>query len=247
MDAATYLDDLETEGSRLGTAARSAGIDAAVPACPGWRVADLLVHTAKVFRHKTHVLERRLLERPAGGDWNVDDPAPSAAADFYDAELAALLAALRGADPVERVWTFVPDDQTVGFWCRRMAQEAVVHRVDAEAAGGSPGPVRPELAVDGIDEALDVFLAPRLAAGALDGPPATVHLHATDAVGEWLVHLAPDELRVERSHAKGDAAARGTASDLLLWLWGRVPLDDLEVFGDVAALTRLRVAAATVT
>jgi MDMPI C-terminal domain len=30
----------------------------------------------------------------------------------------------------------------------------------------------------------------------------------------------------------GDAAVRGTAADLHLWLWGRVPLDNLEVFGD---------------
>ena len=41
-------------------------------------------------------------------------------------------------------------------------------------------------------------------------------------------------------HAKGDVAARGTASDLLLFLWGRVPADTLEVFGDADLLARFR-------
>ena len=247
MDTAAHLDALRTDGALLAAAARRAGVEAVVPACPGWQVSDLLVHTAKVFRHKTHVLAHRLTERPSGSDWNVDDPAPVEAPAFFDAELEALLAALGAADPAQRVWTFAPDDQTVAFWYRRMAHEAAVHRVDAQAAGGPPGTVPPELAVDGLDEALDLFLAARLGAGTLDGPEATVHLHATDAEGEWLVHLGPDGLDVERGHAKGDAAGRGTASDLLLWLWGRVPLDRLEVFGDADALARLRAAAATVT
>jgi hypothetical protein len=45
---------------------------------------------------------------------------------------------------------------------------------------------------------------------------------------------------VTREHAKGDVAARGTASSLLLFLYGRVPADDLEVFGDAALLARWR-------
>ena len=247
VEPGAYLDHLAEDGARLVAAARSAGMGAPVPTCPGWQVADLLVHTARVFRHKTYVLEHRLQERPVGGGWQVDDPAPADAPDFFDAELRALLGALRHADPAEPVWTFVPTDRPVGFWCRRMAHEAAIHRVDAEAAAGVQGPVRPELAVDGIDEVLDLFLAPRVSPAALGDPAATVHLHATDVPGEWLVRLGPDGLRVERGHAKGDAAVRGSASELLLWLWGRLPLDALEVFGEERAATRLRAAAATVT
>ena len=44
---------------------------------------------------------------------------------------------------------------------------------------------------------------------------------------------------VEHGHAKCDAAVRGTAADLHLWLWGRVPPDRLEVFGDPAIAERL--------
>jgi hypothetical protein len=45
---------------------------------------------------------------------------------------------------------------------------------------------------------------------------------------------------VTREHAKGDVAARGSASDLLRFLWGRAAADQLEVFGDGEALARFR-------
>jgi hypothetical protein len=49
-----------------------------------------------------------------------------------------------------------------------------------------------------------------------------------------------DDLVVTREHAKGDVAARGSASDLLRFLWGRAGADRLEVFGDDATLARFR-------
>ena len=41
-----------------------------------------------------------------------------------------------------------------------------------------------------------------------------------------------DGFAVAREHAKGDCAIRGTASDILLALWRRVPLSELDVAGD---------------
>ena len=67
----------------------------------------------------------------------------------------------------------------------------------------------------------------------------SVHLHATDTDGEWLVIEAGDRLAFTRGHAKADAAARGTASDLLLLLWRRRGPGDVEVHGDAAVLDRL--------
>ena len=39
-------------------------------------------------------------------------------------------------------------------------------------------------------------------------------------------------------HAKGDVAVRGTASDLLLFVWGRLPGESLEVLGDASLIER---------
>jgi predicted lipid carrier protein YhbT len=121
-----------------------------------------------------------------------------------------------------------------------MAHETTVHRVDAEQAVGRPvAPVPPGLAVDGIDEIFSVFVA-ALGQGRSPGDGRTVHLHATDAEGEWLIRFDRGAVTVEPGHAKGDAAVRAPAGDLLLWLWGRVPLDGLPVFGDPAAALALR-------
>ena len=52
-----------------------------------------------------------------------------------------------------------------------------------------------------------------------------MHVHSTDADGEWLVDF-DNGLAVTREHAKGDVAVRGPASDLMLVLYGRVPARD---------------------
>ena len=90
-----------------------------------------------------------------------------------------------------------------------------------------------------IDEILTIFV-PALGADRSPGDGRTVHLHSTDAEGEWLIRFDPDRIDVATGHAKGDAAVRGPAADLLLWLWGRRPLEGLEVFGDPGAADALR-------
>jgi uncharacterized protein (TIGR03083 family) len=120
-----------------------------------------------------------------------------------------------------------------------MAHEVAVHRWDAQTAAGDPHPIDRVLAVDGIQEAFD--LAPvRLAANPPRGTGETIHFHCTDGEGEWLLRLTPDGLVVTQEHAKGDVAARGSASDLLLMVWGRLGPDAVDVFGDAALLERFQ-------
>ena len=49
---------------------------------------------------------------------------------------------------------------TISF-ARRMAHETSMHRWDADNAQGDPAPIDPELAIDGIDEALGTYVAAR--------------------------------------------------------------------------------------
>jgi hypothetical protein len=81
---------------------------------------------------------------------------------------------------------------------------------------------------------------PALGADRSPADGRSVHLHATDAAGEWLIRFAPEGLEVTTGHAAGDAAVRGPAGELLLWLWGRRPLSGLEVFGAPDAAEALR-------
>jgi hypothetical protein len=87
------------------------------------------------------------------------------------------------------------------------------------------------------------FLLQRLGRAVLTGSGETIHLHATDdgiEGGEWLLTLASDGVEVEHGHGKGDAAVRAPASDLVLFVWNRIDLDQLEVFGDAALLEQWR-------
>jgi len=90
----------------------------------------------------------------------------------------------------------------------------------------------------------DVFL-PASVGQPIGGNGETLHLHATDAEGEWLLTMHADRVDVARGHAKGDAAIRGRAHDLLLMMWGREPLGEVEVFGDPAVVARFREAASS--
>ena len=220
-----YLRALRREGDALAAAAERSGLTASVEPCPGWTVADLLWHTGEVHHSWRTVAADRPSEMPAYEP--PPRPPDDQLLDWYRGEIDALEAVLRDADPSAPCWTWT-SQHDVAWIQRRMAQETAVHRWDAEAAAGDPQPIDTSLAIDGIDEFLQFF---RGAETSLDG---TVHLHATDAEGEWLVRLAGGQVAVEQGHAKGDAAIRGAASDLLLVLWRRRSLDALEVFGDAA-------------
>jgi uncharacterized protein (TIGR03083 family) len=134
------------------------------------------------------------------------------------------------------VWTWT-SDQTARFWARRQAQELAIHRWDAQTAAGEPRPIDRALAVDGIQEVFDI-LPERPGVAPIRGAGETIHLHCTDGDGEWLIRLGADGIVVTNEHAKGDVAARGTASDLMLLVWGRIPPAGVDVFGDAALLAR---------
>jgi uncharacterized protein (TIGR03083 family) len=233
MEPAQYLDSLARDSELLADAAEAAGPGADVTGCPGWNVEDLLRHCASGDLWARTIVETG---NRASHDLPADAPTGAGLVPYFREGARALVQSLAATDPTASVWTFAAADRTAGFWYRRRAQETSVHRFDAQTAAGDAGPIAAELAVDGIDEFLTVFL-PRLAdAVATDGE--TLHFHCTDVEGEWLIARDGDEVRVTREHAKGDVAARGSASDLLLFIWGRVPASRLEVFGDAAALDR---------
>lgn len=235
MERDEYVAALRRDGERMAGAA-AAGLDRPVASCPGWSVADLVWHTGEVHAFWRAVAggmtDAREYEEPAR-------PADGELVAWFRRGVDDLAAVLGAADPSAPAWTWA-ERKDVGFVQRRMAQETAVHCWDALAATGAEEPIEPRLAADGVAEFLAHFLPARPAH--LDGPLVAVHLHATDAAdldegdGEWLVRAGEGRCSVERSHGKGDVAARGTASDLLLLLWGRRSPGDVELFGDRAAM-----------
>lgn len=228
---------IRSEGAALARAAETAGVGASVPSCPEWTVGDLLGHIGSIHRRVAHLV----VERASHWDQGWSGAEPPAAAEriaWFAAGVPMLADALGAAGPGVDLYSWT-DDPSTGFWARRQAHETAMHRVDAQLANGAPAPIERALAVDGIDELFD--LIPFWSrADRVRGAGEKLHFHCTDGDGEWLAVLGSDALVVTREHAKGDVAARGTASDLLLYLYGRGGIDALDVFGDAALLTRWR-------
>ena len=231
MHPATHIAHLAADAGRLLDVCRE-DPGAPVPTCPPWDRAALLHHVAGV-----HSWHRAQIEHGPGARVRFKESPQAPQGDelpgWYEDNARGLVHALSAMD-TEGPWPTWAGDRPGSFYPRRMAQETAVHLFDASGRA-----IDPALAVDGIDEHLGLFAA--LAPGDSLAGHGTIHLHATDVDGEWLVTLGPDGITYEHGHAKGDVALRGSASDLLLWCWNRVPVDDrFEVFGDPGLLEAWR-------
>jgi uncharacterized protein (TIGR03083 family) len=236
MDPYDLLATVPVSSAALGASAHVAGLGAAVPGCPGWTVERLVGHTGLVHRRVTETVRTGSLPPPS----TEEPPAGAAVLEWFAEAAAELVAACAGADPAAPVQNWAGAPPRVAFWCRRVAHETAVHAWDAASAGpGAPDAIAPALAADGIDELL-VLLLPRVLKrdGPVPAPAATLHVHCTDTPGEWTVELRPDGVIVRGEHARGDAALRGPASDLLLTLCNR--LDAGEVLGDTGVMSAWR-------
>lgn len=231
---------ITTETDRLSAAVARAGLDAAVPTAPGWPAARLARHVGDAHRWAEAVVRTRASEYVA--ITALDDRTPPDDADGVGQWLAAgaqrLVDVLAEAGPDTEVWSWAGQPSS-GFWARWAVHETLLRRVDAELAAGVAVGVDPGLAVDGVGHWLDVLALSDDGAHPLRGRGETVHLHATDHDGEWTLTRAADGLHWAPGHARGDAALRAPAADLLRVLTRRRDLDGLEVFGDRAVLDAL--------
>jgi uncharacterized protein (TIGR03083 family) len=236
MDRSHYLAALRRDADTFAVTLASASLDAPVPSCPEWTAADLVYHLGEVHSFWNAIVAGRLTAPDVA---EPPRPPDSELLGWYAVGTETLIDTLTAADDATPVWTWSdePADHTAGFVLRRMALETAVHCWDAAASAGASFEMEPELASDGVDEFLHKFLNTR----AIKGEPigGSVHLHCTDVAGEWLVVQGEDgSLTVTREHAKGTAALRGTGHNLLLAVWRRIGIDEIDVVGDAAVAGR---------
>jgi uncharacterized protein (TIGR03083 family) len=238
-----FVDAARREGDAFLAAARAAELTAPVPPCPNWTVWDLVRHLGVVYHwQRTHFVRGETSEPTHE---RTTAPDGEAVYDWFAEQHAAVLDALAGLDPQTPAWNWSVRPETGDFWHRRMAQETAVHRWDAQSAAVLPQPIEPRLAADGVAEVLEVFLPGGRRKGPEDAD-GVVRLVATDTGDEWAIRVRGADLAVLDTGTLLDAgpgaqsAAAGTASDLLLALWGRVRFDVLRVEGDQRLLSALR-------
>jgi len=228
-----FLAAIRRDSTRFYEIADTADPTRRVPSCPAWDIADLVFHLAEVHWFWATDIEMRATDPDAVEQAKPErPPSYSDVIEWGRAQADRLVEELSATPDDVAVWTWAlrDEDHNVGFIRRHQVQEAAVHRWDLEqAATGDPQPIDGVSASDSIDEMLAITLPWGVRA---DKPLAgTVHLHCTDVDGEWFV--AADGA-VERVHRKADVAMRGTASDLLLAIYSRVPITAVDVVGDPA-------------
>ncbi|MER6618317.1 maleylpyruvate isomerase family mycothiol-dependent enzyme [Streptomyces xantholiticus] len=237
METPAFIKSLVHDGQLLASAAEEAGPDAAVPTCPAWQVRNLLRHTGMVHRWATgFVAEGHTGYRAGAGEPDLDG---DELLEWFREGHGLLVRALSEAPPDLSCWSFLPAPSPLHFWARRQAHETAVHRADAQsAAGGGPGHVAAEFAVDGVDELLSAFHA-RPKSRVRSETPRVLRARATDTGDVWTVRLSaqpPHTVRTDDGPA--DCELSGTAERLYLTLWNRLPLEAVSVTGDTG-LARL--------
>jgi uncharacterized protein (TIGR03083 family) len=228
---AQHLEAIDVAAERLATDAAGAGLDTAVPTCPGWTVRDLVAHQGMVHRWATAVVR--------GSDpRSVDDAALEAEGRHHVDPVAwlrrgaaDLLEALRAAPDDLEVPTFLREAPPPrAFWARRQCHETTVHALDARAAAtgrsltASDVWLDDETARDGVDELLVGFWQRRTKGPRSEQPSVAAVL--VDGGPAWLLRLGPEHPVTERvgeAHGIPHGARRltGSAPDLYLALWNR--------------------------
>lgn len=239
-DLLTLIDERST--AFRAVIAHAPDLEAQVPSCPEWTLLELVKHLADGRRAwaATIAAGPTATAETTPEPTEVLDGTPVASADraALTAWLAAstedLLEQLRAAGPDRGCWTWwgsSQSPQTCGAVARHQLQQVAVHTYDAQLTVGTPKPLPGEVAVDGVEEFLTTCCA---TTSPWPHEPAIVDYHASEG-RSWRVWLSADGARSARLDAPGatpDASARGTASDLVLMLYGRVPVDSLALEGD---------------
>jgi len=243
VDTAPLLTQLHAEVEQFGqlvTAALPASAGKPVPACEGMVLAELVRHLGSVHHLVTDwVREGR---RPTA--WVQAPEAGEDMAAWARRGSADMLETLTGRSPAQPCATWSATDRTVGFWIRRMAHETAVHRVDAAQAVGERWRVDPELAADGVAEALELWLGTRLGTK-VGGSGRAVRLTASaetrGAVVDWTVRPLKTIVEFGAGPANVDVTVTGTPAALWAWTWGRSDADHpIDTVGDEEAADELR-------
>ncbi|QSB05581.1 maleylpyruvate isomerase N-terminal domain-containing protein [Natronoglycomyces albus] len=247
-----FLIELEHEAAVLRGSVAEADFNQVIPSRPDLTLVDLVATLVGTYRFIIQVLHNENTAAPIPSEPTTPRIAEDQLLQTFDDVLADLIGALKARPADSPAWNWAPVAKTVAFWHRRALTETALSRWDAQMAIGATEPFRPRLACDIIAEALEAYLPAGRRRNA--GDQAThglVQLFAQDADETFFVRLharAEDEacgrisvLSNIDSDSQLQARAAGSASDLALALWGRLPFGITDAVGDDDLLQSLRV------
>ena len=120
MDAIDHLAQLRRDGTRMAELARG-NLDAPVPTCPGWTLADLVEHTGFVHRWQSAAVRDEPSTFPDASTWKHGPAVGETPADWFARGVDDAIAVIGAADPDAARWTWA-GPSTVRWYRRRIAQ-----------------------------------------------------------------------------------------------------------------------------
>ena len=226
--------------------AAAPSLDLQVPTCPEWTLLDLVQHLVEGRRKWTAIVAAGPADAAAIVSAPVAPREREAVLNWFATSVQEQLDALREAGPDRGCWTWWGDSQspqTAGAVARHQLQQVAVHTYDAQVAVGAPQPLPDEVALDGVDEFLTTCVA---TTSAWPHKPAVINYHATEG-RSWRIWLSADGARTARlpAPAAGEGpevasvSVRGTANELVMFCYGRIQMDSLQLDGDRRVLDQL--------
>lgn len=225
-------------------------LDVQVPTCPEWTLFDLAQHIGEGRRDWAATVAAGPAPAKSAAEGASAAPREREALPAWLAESTEqLLDALREAGPDRGCWTWwgaSQSPQTCGAVARHQLQQMAVHTYDAQVTVGAPQPLPDEVALDGVEEFLFTCVA---TTSAWPHKPTAFDFHAGEG-HSWRLTVDGDGARSTRIPAPGSAAdegldaagvsVRGTASELVLFVYDRIPADSLQIDGDAGLFDLLR-------
>ncbi|CAL9591596.1 hypothetical protein SUDANB95_05206 [Actinosynnema sp. ALI-1.44] len=239
LDYARLIEVLAAEVELLAESAEGRRPERQVPACPGLNLGETVRHVGSLCRMATQWVRDGL--QPV--TWQQDPLPGQSLPDYARAAVGPLVEALSAREADDPCETWWPEDRTCGFWARRVAHDVTVHRMDVQAAAGlEVTPVPDDVAEDGVDEVLTLWLGHRLDVLGVRGTrDSTVAIRVGGRV--WLTRTGPNPSLAWRATPEeaesADAEVTGSAMAVYRWLWGRIPDREVEPVGDHDAIAQL--------
>ena len=240
LEFADLLRLMDERSAAFRTAVAAApSLDVRVPTCPEWTLFDLVRHLCEGRRRWAAIVAAGPVDTPPQLSAPMVPRERDALLAWFTASTGELLDALRAAGPDRGCWTWWGPSQsprTTGAVARHQLQQVAVHTYDAQVAVGAPQPLPDEVALDGVDEFLSTCVA---TTAAWPHKPAVIDYHATEGPS-WRIRLSADGARTARLPAPAvgagseaaDVTAWGTAHELVMFCYGRILMDSLQLEGD---------------
>jgi uncharacterized protein (TIGR03083 family) len=216
-----YVASIKQNSARVAALAVTADFSTLVPSCPEWTFGDLVFHLGSVQRFWAATVNAR--NPNASLTFDDGDVEDAVLVTWAREQTVALVDALSNAPADAPCWTWWGEPRTTGAVARHQVQESAVHCWDACHAVGEDFVIPRGEAIDGVSEFL-LVMAPKsnvLSSHYLSFEP----VDGTEVLTWGDRGLAPIRLRA-------------LTSDLVLVLYGRKPLDNVQVEGDRAVVQR---------